>query len=192
MYGDEVCQLNAGWMLSQPVGYYGDDHDQMAVQFWRLAADQGSAIAQRVLGDYCYAEVVSGGVQEAIRRYQQAADRADAQAMFNLGYLHQWGPKQDLHLAKRYYDQAKQVTSRYRSKFQRSRCVRRRAPRLTFLHSLLFWRYMFTCGGAVSPRVRFHNSGGASMRTRSWRFCVSHWQQLYISGVTELLASKTI
>ena len=51
-----------------------------------LASDQGNSDAQRVLGDYYYNGVV-GEVhyQEAARRYQQSADRRNAQALFNLG-----------------------------------------------------------------------------------------------------------
>eukprot|EP00474_Spongospora_subterranea_P010267 CRZ10725.1 hypothetical protein [Spongospora subterranea] len=109
MAGDEICQTNVAWMLGEALGYYGDDHEEMAIKFWRMAADQGSAYAQRILGDMSYYGVVSGGAPEATRRYQQAAEKSDAQALFNLGYMHEWGPDQDLHLAKRSYDSAKQA-----------------------------------------------------------------------------------
>lgn len=47
----------------------------------------------------------------AAEAYMHAKSQANAQAMFNLGYMHEHGLglPLDLHLAKRYYDQALEV-----------------------------------------------------------------------------------
>ncbi len=75
-----------------------------------LAAEQGNADANLRLGDYYYYGM--GGVKpdlaKAVSYYRTASDLNNAQATFNLGYMHQFGegvPK-DLHLAKRFYELA--------------------------------------------------------------------------------------
>lgn len=47
----------------------------------------------------------------AAEAYIHAQSQANAQAMFNLGYMHEHGQglPLDLHLAKRYYDQALEI-----------------------------------------------------------------------------------
>lgn len=47
----------------------------------------------------------------AAEAYMHAKSQSNAQAMFNLGYMHEHGQglPLDLHLAKRYYDQALEV-----------------------------------------------------------------------------------
>jgi SEL1 protein len=51
--------------------------------------------------------------ERAAEAYMHAHSQANAQAMFNLGYMHEHGegPPFDLHLAKRYYDQALETDS---------------------------------------------------------------------------------
>jgi len=46
--------------------------------------------------------------ERAAEAYQHAKSQSNAQAMFNLGYMHEHGQGLpfDLHLAKRYYDEA--------------------------------------------------------------------------------------
>lgn len=46
--------------------------------------------------------------ERAAEAYMHAHSQSNAQAMFNLGYMHEHGQglPLDLHLAKRYYDQA--------------------------------------------------------------------------------------
>jgi SEL1 protein len=51
--------------------------------------------------------------ERAAEAYMHAHSQANAQAMFNLGYMHEHGEGLpfDLHLAKRYYDQALETDS---------------------------------------------------------------------------------
>jgi Sel1 repeat len=51
--------------------------------------------------------------ERAAEAYLHARSQSNAQAMFNLGYMHEHGQglPLDLHLAKRYYDQALEVDS---------------------------------------------------------------------------------
>lgn len=49
--------------------------------------------------------------ERAAEAYMHAQSQSNAQAMFNLGYMHEHGEglPLDLHLAKRYYDQALEI-----------------------------------------------------------------------------------
>lgn len=49
--------------------------------------------------------------ERAAEAYMHAKSQSNAQAMFNLGYMHEHGQGLpfDLHLAKRYYDQALEI-----------------------------------------------------------------------------------
>ena len=103
------------------------DRERRALHYHKLAADQGNVLSLLKIGDaYFYGRT---GVPAAQRRdgggvrdknafderrnvsaavYLRATQRRSAQAMFNLGAMHEHGlglPK-DLHLAKRYYDMA--------------------------------------------------------------------------------------
>ncbi|EGG24470.1 hypothetical protein DFA_02713 [Cavenderia fasciculata] len=84
--------------------------DKMVFRYYSHSAEQNNPIAHLKLGDYYY----YGRGEEPIDQeraadlYQQAAHLQNAQALFNLGYIHQFGlgRQQDLFLAKRYYDMA--------------------------------------------------------------------------------------
>jgi len=85
-----------------------------ALELWRAAAAQGSAEAHLRLGDYYYygwneATRTTPNLNKSAAFYWVASDMRSAEAAFNLGWMYQRGlgslPK-DLHLAKRYYDQA--------------------------------------------------------------------------------------
>ena len=56
---------------------------------------------------------VARDYERAAEAYMHAQSQSNAQAMFNLGYMHEHGHglPLDLHLAKRYYDQAVTVDS---------------------------------------------------------------------------------
>lgn len=56
---------------------------------------------------------VARDYERAAEAYMHAQSQSNAQAMFNLGYMHEHGHglPLDLHLAKRYYDQAVAVDS---------------------------------------------------------------------------------
>uniref|UniRef100_A0A7S0IBE6 Uncharacterized protein n=1 Tax=Micromonas pusilla TaxID=38833 RepID=A0A7S0IBE6_MICPS len=116
--GVEVAQSNAAYVLEGARDWRDDgrardwlndgDRERRAVHYHRRAADQGNVGSLLRIGDAYYYGV---GVGEADRNksaavYLRASQRRSAQAMFNLGTMHEHGlglPK-DLHLAKRYYD----------------------------------------------------------------------------------------
>ncbi|GMS77877.1 hypothetical protein PENTCL1PPCAC_52, partial [Pristionchus entomophagus] len=81
-----------------------------ALHAWKRAAGQEYPTARVKLGDYYYYGLgTEPDYSEAAHHYKIAADRhLTAQAMFNLGYMHERGEgmAQDLYLAKRYYDSA--------------------------------------------------------------------------------------
>ncbi|GMT09519.1 hypothetical protein PFISCL1PPCAC_816 [Pristionchus fissidentatus] len=81
-----------------------------ALHAWKRAAGQEYPMARVKLGDYYYYGLgTEPDYAEAAHHYKIAADRhLTAQAMFNLGYMHENGEgiAQDLYLAKRYYDSA--------------------------------------------------------------------------------------
>lgn len=56
---------------------------------------------------------VARDYERAAEAYMHARSQSNAQAIFNLGYMHEHGHglPLDLHLAKRYYDQAVEVDS---------------------------------------------------------------------------------
>eukprot|EP01039_Chlorochromonas_danica_P007936 gene7936-8755_t len=77
---------------------------------YALSAAQGQAESLMLLGDYYYyghAQLDPSPVR-ALTYYQEAAHFKHSQATFNLGLMHAWGDgvPRDIHLAKRYYDQA--------------------------------------------------------------------------------------
>jgi tetratricopeptide (TPR) repeat protein len=106
--GVKVAQINAAYMFSEGNGFYEENKDEIAFRLWKNAADQGDAAAQRILGDYYFYGRTSSGVdyKKAADQYSRAADKRNAHAMFNLGFMYQFGIglDQDFHLAKRYYD----------------------------------------------------------------------------------------
>lgn len=117
--GVEVAQSNAAYVLEGAKDWWEDwgikgkdaddgDRERRAIHYHRLAADQGNVRSLLRIGDAYY---YGNGVGEVDRNksaavYLQASQKRSAQAMFNLGTMHEHGlglPK-DLHLAKRYYD----------------------------------------------------------------------------------------
>ena len=88
MKGDPVAQFN----LAQ--AYYFDHFIEgvardpvEAVKWWRMAADQGNADAQNILGNYWYSKglYVAKDMVEAAKWWRMAADQGVAQAQYNLG-----------------------------------------------------------------------------------------------------------
>lgn len=80
----------------------------LAINFYKMSYDQGSMRACLKLGDYYF--YGHGGLEVnmeiSAQYYQVAADHHVAQAMWNLGYMHEYGLgiEKDLFLAKRFYD----------------------------------------------------------------------------------------
>ncbi|XP_028756608.1 ERAD-associated E3 ubiquitin-protein ligase component HRD3A [Neltuma alba] len=117
--GYEVAQSNAAWILDK----YGDrsicigesgfctdaERHQRAHSLWWQASEQGNEHAALLIGDaYYYGRGTVRDYERAAEAYMHAKSQANAQAMFNLGYMHEHGQglPLDLHLAKRYYDEA--------------------------------------------------------------------------------------
>lgn len=117
--GYEVSQSNAAWILDK----YGDrglcigesgrctdsERHQRAHSFWWQASEQGNEHAALLIGDaYYYGRGTERDYLRAADAYMHAKSQSNAQAVFNLGYMHEHGQglPLDLHLAKRYYDQA--------------------------------------------------------------------------------------
>jgi SEL1 protein len=80
-----------------------------------MAADQNHVSSLVKLGDFYYYGVgTEVNVEKSLINYKKASDMRNAQAMFNLGYMHERGIglKTDFHLAKRYYDLAKETNKK--------------------------------------------------------------------------------
>ncbi|KAD4584052.1 hypothetical protein E3N88_21653 [Mikania micrantha] len=120
--GYEVAQSNAAWILdkygesSMCMGELGlctgAERHQRAHALWWQASEQGNEHAALLIGDaYYYGRGTERDYERAAEAYMHAKSQSNAQAMFNLGYMHEHGQglPLDLHLAKRYYDQALEV-----------------------------------------------------------------------------------
>ncbi|KAL0441960.1 UNVERIFIED_CONTAM: ERAD-associated E3 ubiquitin-protein ligase component HRD3A [Sesamum radiatum] len=117
--GYEVAQSNAAWILdkygerSMCMGESGlctdaERHQRVHALWWK-ASEQGNEHAALLIGDaYYYGRGTERDYDRAAEAYMHAKSQSNAQAMFNLGYMHEHGQglPLDLHLAKRYYDQA--------------------------------------------------------------------------------------
>ncbi|KAF2112176.1 hypothetical protein BDV96DRAFT_602624 [Lophiotrema nucula] len=122
--GFEVGQANVAYLLDQvkprftfsslipfmkqKVSLAGDA--VLALIYWTRSAEQKNVDSMVKLGDY-YLEGIGTNLdqEKAAACYQAAAETMQsAQAMWNLGWMHEngFGIEQDFHLAKRYYDQA--------------------------------------------------------------------------------------
>ncbi|KAF7822232.1 ERAD-associated E3 ubiquitin-protein ligase component HRD3A [Senna tora] len=117
--GYEVAQSNAAWILDKygessmcmgESGFCTDaERHQRAHSLWWQASEQGNEHAALLIGDaYYYGRGTSRDYERAAEAYMHAKSQSNAQAMFNLGYMHEHGQGLpfDLHLAKRYYDEA--------------------------------------------------------------------------------------
>ncbi|CAL5215377.1 unnamed protein product [Lathyrus oleraceus] len=117
--GYEVAQSNAAWILDK----YGErsmcmgdsglctdaERHQRAHSLWWQASEQGNEHAALLIGDaYYYGRGTVRDYDRAAEAYLHAKSQSNAQAMFNLGYMHEHGQglPLDLYLAKRYYDEA--------------------------------------------------------------------------------------
>ncbi|KAF2298424.1 hypothetical protein GH714_023543 [Hevea brasiliensis] len=103
--GYEIAQSNAAWILdkyeehSMCMGESGFCTDTQRHQ--RAFSFGGKLLSRGMERDY----------ERAAEAYMHAKSQSNAQAMFNLGYMHEHGQGLpfDLHLAQRYYDQAQEV-----------------------------------------------------------------------------------
>lgn len=115
--GYEVAQSNVAWMLNKGLGYEGNSTDmqKLALRSFALASDQGHVDSLRSIGDYHYYGMAGAKPEyaAAAKYYLKAHALGNAQAMFNLGYMHEYGLglPHDMDLAKRYYDQALEASA---------------------------------------------------------------------------------
>ncbi|KAL3748991.1 hypothetical protein ACJRO7_010129 [Eucalyptus globulus] len=120
--GYEVAQSNAAWILDKfgersmcmgEAGFCTDaERHQRSHYLWWQASEQGNEHAALLIGDaYYYGRGTERDYERAAEAYMHAKSQANAQALFNLGYMHEHGQGLpfDLHLAKRYYDQALEI-----------------------------------------------------------------------------------
>ncbi|KAJ8936610.1 hypothetical protein NQ314_012225 [Rhamnusium bicolor] len=110
--GYEVAQSNAAFLLDRNEVPMLNTQEALvrALLYWGRAAAQGYSAAQVKLGDYYYYGLGTPvDYETAATHYRLASDQQhNAQAMFNLGYMHEQGlgMVRDMHLAKRCYDRA--------------------------------------------------------------------------------------
>ncbi|GAA6007079.1 hypothetical protein JCM11491_001501 [Sporobolomyces phaffii] len=127
--GYEVAQNNVAWILDRDKSRIrvpwldsprrgSNETDRIALTYWTRSAAQDNVDALVKLGDYYFDGIgtTAGGGGEGGPQYDKAAalyqsaatSRLSAIAMWNLGWMHETGTgvAQDLHLAKRYLDQA--------------------------------------------------------------------------------------
>eukprot|EP01134_Creolimax_fragrantissima_P006613 CFRG6613T1 len=124
--GNELAQANAGYILellatrhgqmtlhSHPNWIPKEDVEAHALLQWTKAAEQRSSEAILKKGDhYYYGWGVNASLSTAVECYRTAGTMHNAQALFNLGYMYERGEgtAQDFQLAKRFYDQSKDVS----------------------------------------------------------------------------------
>ncbi|XP_040017393.2 protein sel-1 homolog 1 [Gasterosteus aculeatus] len=114
--GYEVAQSNVAFILDQKGARIITENETYprALLHWTRAAAQGYTVARIKLGDYhFYGHGTDVDYETAVIHYRLASEQQhSAQAMFNLGYMHEkgLGIKQDIHLAKRFYDMAAEAS----------------------------------------------------------------------------------
>lgn len=115
--GYEVAQSNAAFILDKGETTILSEEQGLvrALTMWARAAAQGYSAAQVKLGDaHYYGRGTKVDYEAAASHYRSASEQQhNAQAIFNLGYMHErgLGLARDRHLAKRYYDLAAEASS---------------------------------------------------------------------------------
>ncbi|XP_012242125.1 HMG-coA reductase degradation 3 [Bombus vancouverensis nearcticus] len=114
--GYEVAQSNAAFILDKGETSILSEEEGLvrALALWARAAAQGYSTAQVKLGDaHYYGRGTKVDYEAAATHYRSASEQQhNAQAMFNLGYMHErgLGLAKDRHLAKRCYDLAAEAS----------------------------------------------------------------------------------
>lgn len=114
--GYEVAQSNAAFIMDRKETelFNVDELWKRALVYWTRAAAQGYSAARVRLGDYYYyGWGTNVDYETAAGHYRIASEQQNnAQAMFNLGYMHELGlgMRRDIHLAKRFYDMAAETS----------------------------------------------------------------------------------
>uniref|UniRef100_A0A914YZJ4 Uncharacterized protein n=1 Tax=Panagrolaimus superbus TaxID=310955 RepID=A0A914YZJ4_9BILA len=117
--GYEIAQTNFAHIVeenskSQQLFHTEVEAFKWSLLSWQRSANQQYPFARVKLGDFNYYGLgTHTDYPTALNHYKIAADNHhSAQAMFNLGYMHEQGLglDKDLHLAKRYYDLAAETS----------------------------------------------------------------------------------
>eukprot|EP01080_Neovahlkampfia_damariscottae_P004750 gene4750-8332_t len=116
--GFDIAQINSAHIIDKAL-IDEDDIDieefKSSLTFHQMAADQNHVASLVKLGDFYYYGIgTKVDIEKSLMNYRKASDMRNAQAVFNLGYMHELGIglKQDFHLAKRYYDLAKETNKK--------------------------------------------------------------------------------
>lgn len=112
--GFESAQVSAAFLLYQKTLKFSEtpmttpERKAMAITYYSRAFKQNNVDAGVIAGD-AYYDV--GAYEKAIGIYESAALKYSPQAIWNLGYMYEYGlgVQKDYHLAKRYYDQVSEV-----------------------------------------------------------------------------------
>lgn len=109
--GFGLAQISAGWLLCQPPRNFEepplipDSRKLMALSYYQKAFDQDNPDAGLIAADIYFD---MGDYEKALRLYQQRQVLSSPQAIWNVGYMFEYGlgVEKDYHLAKRYYEGA--------------------------------------------------------------------------------------
>jgi SEL1 protein len=107
--GFDVAQANAAHILDEERTAFTRGQKARALRAYELSAQQGNMAAELKIGDYYYhGWGTEASFRKAVAHYRAASEARVAQAMFNLGWMHEQGRgvARDRHLAKRFYDMA--------------------------------------------------------------------------------------
>ena len=107
--GIDVAQANAAHILDEERTPFTRGQKARALRAYELSAQQGNMAAELKIGDYYYhGWGTKASYRNAVAHYRAASEARLAQAMFNLGWMHEQGRgvAKDRHLAKRFYDMA--------------------------------------------------------------------------------------
>ena len=116
------AQMNAAWLLQKMSAEMLDlkkrynTQNKARVLFSR-AASQGNVMAKLKLGDWYFYDLGNSSsdsdnhLKHSVSYYRSASLSQSSQAMFNMGFMYQFGigVPVDLHLSKRFYDQSYEV-----------------------------------------------------------------------------------
>lgn len=177
--GIELAQYNAGFIYERNsltntdglgIGTWGMRHDELEKQFadrgavveealelYQMSACQGYSDSMVRMGDLIFGEAQDFG--RAASAYERAVKQRNAEAMFNLGWMHArgFGMNPDKHMAKRYFDQAKETEA---DAFW---------PATLALFALKYSESVFTCVDKMSSLVdRVWFLGGNPPAVKDW------------------------
>ena len=94
--GYEIAQANAGWILDKGLANLNSASKEdparflLAFEYYRNSAEQKNGMGHLKIGDYYYYGLgTSINMEKAAQYYQAASDMRNAQATFNVGFMHQ-------------------------------------------------------------------------------------------------------